>query len=73
MLVPFAEPKVGQFDGGRLLAAGEQDVVQLDVPVGHSQAMAVVHSKQKLLEHHSGLLFLRMVHASFLTALYDQV
>lgn len=57
--VPFAEAKVCQLYDSGLLAACQQHIVQLYIPVGDPHAMAVVQCKEKLLEHFPCLLFLQ--------------
>ncbi len=72
VFVSIADNETCQLYDSALLAANQQNIVQLCIYVGNPHAMAIVQCKEKLLIYHSSLLFLRYAVAG-LGILYDGV
>ena len=57
--VRLGEAEVCELDDGALFVAPQQHILQLDVPVGHAHAVAVVDRQDELLEDPSRLSLLQ--------------
>ena len=57
--VTLGEPKVCQLDDRVFLVTPKQNILQLDVPVGYTHAVAVVHSQNELLKDAPRLVLLQ--------------
>jgi hypothetical protein len=51
--------KAGQFEDGQKFAIAQQGVLKLDVTVGHTHLVAVIHCQKQLLKKRSGFIVLR--------------